>query len=135
MLQTPFHMLIVGMTACGKTHYLLKTLEENFKKHFDYVFFVCPTFLENKTYLEWKFLKDPDVFGVPCDHDDVESYLENIVKFVKGTNSLIILDDCASTQSVKNRTSEMIKLAFHGRHIGLSTIVITQQLTSIAKTV
>ena len=126
-------MLIVGMTACGKTHYLLKMLEENFKGHFDYVFFVCPTFLENKTYLEWKPLGDKDVFAIPCDHDDVELYLENIVKFAKGTNSLIVLDDCASSQTVKNRTSELVKLAFHGRHIGLSTIVITQQLTSIAK--
>ena len=44
-----------------------------------------------------------------------------------------MLDDCASSQSVKNRTSELVKLAFHGRHVGLSTIVITQQLTSIAK--
>ena len=133
MLQAPFHMLIVGMTACGKTHYLLKMLEENFKGRFDYVFFVCPTFLENKTYLEWKFLKDPDAFAIPCDHDDVESYLETIVNFAKETNSLIVLDDCASTQSVKNRTSELVKLAFHGRHSGLSSIVITQQLTSIAK--
>ena len=47
-MLTPFHMLIVGMTACGKTHYLLKMLEENFKRHFDHIFFVCPTFLENK---------------------------------------------------------------------------------------
>ena len=51
------------MTACGKTHYLLKMLEENFKGHFDYVFFVCPTFLGNKTYQEWKYLKDPDLFA------------------------------------------------------------------------
>ena len=94
---------------------------------------MCPTFLENKTYQESKFLKDSDVFVIPCDHDDVESYLENIVKFGNGTNSLIVLDDCASTQSVKNRTSELVKLAFHGTHNGLSTIVITQQLTSIAK--
>ena len=73
------------------------------------------------------------MFAIPCDHDDVESYLKNIVNFAKGTNSLIVLDDCASTQSVKNRTSELVKLAFHGRHVGLSTIVITQQLTSVAK--
>ena len=92
-----------------------------------------PNVLENKTYLEWKPLGDKDVFAIPCDHDDVEFYLENIVKFAKGTNSLIVLDDCASSQTVKNRTSELVKLAFHGRHIGLSTIVITQQLTSIAK--
>ena len=131
--NTPFHMLNIGMTACGKTHYLLKMLEENFKGHFDYVFFVCSKFLENKTYLEWKFLKDPDVFAIPCNHDDVESHLEGVVNFAKGTNSLIVLDDCASSQTVKNRTSELVKLAFHGRHVGLSTIVITQQLTSIAK--
>ena len=87
----------------------------------------------NKTYQEWKYLKDPDMFAVPCDHDEVESYLKTIVRFAKGTKSLIVLDDCASSQMVKNRTSELVKLAFHGRHIGLSTIVITQQLTSIAK--
>ena len=132
-MTTPFHVLIVGMTACGKTHYLLKMLEKNFKGHFDYVFFVCPTFSENKTYQEWKFLKDPDVFAFPCDHDEVEFYLENIVRFAKGTKSLIVLDDCASSQTAKNRTSELVKLAFHRRHIGLSTIVITQQLTSVAK--
>ena len=50
-----------------------------------------------------------------------------------GTNSLIILDDCASGKCVKNRTSELVKLAFSARHFNLSTIVITQQLTSIAK--
>ena len=51
----------------------------------------------------------------------------------KGTNSLIILDDCASGQDVKNRTSELVKLAFSTWHFGLSTIVVTQQLTSISK--
>ena len=34
---------------------------------------------------------------------------------------------------MKNRTSELVNLAFHARHFGLSTIVIMQQLTSIAK--
>ena len=127
-------MLIAGMTACGKTHYLLKMLEENFKVHFDYVFIVCPILLENSTYQNWKYLReDPDVFALPCDHDEVDFYLETIVKFAMGTNSLIILDDCASSQTVKNRTSELVKLAFHGRHVGLSTIVITQQLISITK--
>ena len=97
------------------------------------MFFVCPTFLENKTYQEWKYLKDPDAFAVPCDHDYVETILETIVGFAKGTNSLIVLDDCASSQTVKNRASELVTLTFHGRHIGLSTTVVTQQLTSIAK--
>ena len=41
-------MIIAGMTACGKTHYLLKMLEEKYKNHFEYIFIVCPTFEDNK---------------------------------------------------------------------------------------
>ena len=130
-MNTPFHMIILGMTACGKTHYLLKMLEEEYKNHFDYIFIVCPTFKHNETYQNWKYLEDPKVFALPCDHD--EGILREIVKFATHTNSVIILDDCAASQSVKKRTSELVKLAFHGKHMGLSTIVITQQLTSIAK--
>ena len=78
-------------------------------------------------------MEDPDVFAIACDHDKVEGVLRDIVKFAKNTNSLVTLDDCSASKDVKNRTSELVKLAFSGRHIGLSTIVITQQLTSIAK--
>ena len=133
MLDSPFHMLIVGMTACGKTHYLLQAIEKEFKGIFDYIFFMCPTFLENRTYQDWRYLEDEKVVAIPCEQDDVDEYLETIANFSKGTNSLIVLDDRASGRDVKNRTSEIVKLAFHGRHIGLSTIVITQQLTSVAK--
>jgi hypothetical protein len=43
------------------------------------------------------------------------------------------LDDCASTKSVKDHTGELVDLGFSARHMSISTIVITQQLTSIAK--
>ena len=132
-MKTPFHMIIVGMTACGKTHYLLNMLEHDYRSHFDYIFIVCPTLEDNKTYQNWKYLQDPKVFELPCANDDVERTIREIVNFAKNTNSLIVLDDCASSKDVKNRTSELVKLGFHSRHIGLSTIVITQQLTSIAK--
>lgn len=46
---------------------------------------------------------------------------------------MIILHDCASAQDVKKRTSKHVKLAFSAHHYNLSTTVITQQLTSIAK--
>ncbi len=63
----------------------------------------------------------------------MDDFIKYITDNFKGTNSLIILDDCASSQAVKNRVSELVKLAFSARHYGLSTVVITQQLTSIAK--
>jgi Cdc6-like AAA superfamily ATPase len=49
-LKTPFNMLIVGMTGSGKTHYLLDSLERDYRGHFDYVFLICPTYAHNKTY-------------------------------------------------------------------------------------
>ena len=89
------------MTACGKTHYLLNILERDYKGHFDYIFIVCPTLEDNKTYQNWKYLQDPKVFELPCVHDDVERTIREIVNFVKNTNSLIVLDDCASSKDVK----------------------------------
>ena len=46
---------------------------------------------------------------------------------------MIILDDCACSLDVKKRVRELVELGFGERHYGLSTIVITQQLTSISK--
>ena len=129
----PFNMIIVGKTACGKTKYLLEVLEEKYKGCFEYIFLVCPTFVENKTYRSWKYESDEDYITIPCDQDHVDYWLKYIVQNYKGTNSLIILDDCASGKDVKCKTSELVKLGFSARHYGFSTIVITQQLTSIAK--
>ena len=126
-------MFIVGGTECGKTHYLLDFLEKNYKGYFDYIFLICPTFIRNKTYQDWKYKDDEKLFTIPCDHDQVEDFLKYISKTFAGTNSLIILDDCACGQTVKNRTSELVRLAFSGRHDNLSTIVITQKITAISQ--
>ena len=44
---------------------------------------------------------------------------------------MIILHDCASCQSVKNRTSSLVDFAFHGRQAGFSTVVISQHFGAI----
>ena len=100
--------------------------EKEYMKCFESIFLICPTF-------EWKYYRDEDFYAIPCDQDEVEKYLKYIVDYAKGSQSLIILDDCASSKSVKNRTSELVKLGFSARHYNLSVVVITQQLKSIAK--
>ena len=65
------------------------------------------------------------------DQDDVEYWLGFIAENYKKTNSLIILDDCASCQSVKNRTSNLVSFEMHGRHTGFSTVVMAQQFTAV----
>ena len=78
------------MTNYGKTHYMLKILEEDYKGYFDYIFIVCPTIAVNTTYQNWKYIKDPDIFAIGCSHDEVDSYRRDIAKFAGGTNSLIL---------------------------------------------
>ena len=109
-MNRPFHMIIVGMTACGKTHYLLKILEENYMNHFDFIVIICPTFKYNKTYQNWNYLDDSEVFPIVCEHDEVENKLQSVAKIARGSNTLIILDDCAASQTVKNRTLMLIRI-------------------------
>ena len=107
-METPFNMMIVGMTGCGKTYYLLEMLEKEYFSHFDYIFLICPTYFWNKTYQEWLYKDSEKLYPIPWDQNSVEDFIKYITDNFKGTNSLIILDDCASTQAVKNRVSELV---------------------------
>ena len=49
------------------------------------------------------------------------------------TQTLLILDDIACGDDVKRRTSELVKLAFSGRHDNMSVWLLSQQLTSVSK--
>ena len=105
-------MLLVGVTSCAKTTYLLKMLENDYINHFEHVVLICPTFEFNKTYQEWKYLNDINFIAIQCNHDQVDTILKHVSIVCKGTNSLIILDDCAASQSVNNRVSQLVLLAF-----------------------
>lgn len=48
------------------------------------------------------------------------------------TNTLIILDDCASSKDMKGRANALVELGFHGRHSMLSVWVVAQHLTAVS---
>ena len=59
--------MFVGCTNDGKTEYLLRILETEYTNHFEFIVILCPTILDNKTYLSRKWiLNDKNVFTV-CD--------------------------------------------------------------------
>ena len=129
----PNNILIVDQTGCGKTYHLLSMLENEYFQHFKYIYLICPTFNVNKTYRNWKYIFDPNLSVVQCNHDEVNIWLKIITIDSYGDPTLIILDDCAAGQSIKDRTNELVNLGFSARHRTISVFVITQQLTSIAK--
>ena len=131
--KTPFHCIITGPTNCGKTEYLVSKLRGSFRRVFEYIILICPTYVHNKTYKGFAHGDKRFFVFFPNNDEEIQEILKDSKTVFSGTNTLIILDDCAVTKELKKRSNEFIKLAFSGRHEGLSVWVLTQQLTSISK--
>ena len=128
----PFNALILGPTNSGKTRSLVNQLCGPFKGKFDYIVLICLTFAYNKTLYRFAE-RDPRFYVIICEQHHVEKWLKVASFAFEGTNTLIVLDDCAASKDVKGRTGELVKLGFSARHAGISVWVLTQQLSSIAK--
>ena len=128
--KIPFNALIVGPTNSGKSRFVVDQIYGPIRGKFDYIVFICPTFAHNTTYHRIGE-NDPRMFVIICMQHDVENWLKLVSCLFKGTNTLIILDDCAASKDVKGRTGQLVNLAFSARHIGISVWVLTQKITSI----
>lgn len=130
--KVPFNALIVSLTNSGKMQCLANQLRGPFSGKFDCIVLRCPTFAHNKTYGGFVD-NEPHIFVINCPQNEVEIWLRLSNFFFEGTNTLVILDDCATSKDVKGRTSQLVPLGFSERHTGISLLVLTQQITSIAK--
>ena len=126
----PFNALIVGPTNSGKSKFVVDQIYGPFRDKFDYIVLICPTFAHNKTYHRIGD-NDPRMFIIICEQHEVELWLKLVSYLFEGTNTLIILDDCAASKDVKGRTGQLVNLGFSARHNGISVWVLTQTLTSI----
>jgi len=116
--KIPFNALIVGPTNSGKSRFVVDQLYGLFRGKFDYIVLICPTFTHNKTYHRLGE-NDPRMDVIVCEQHAVEKWLRLLRWLHEGTNTLIILDDCAASKDVKRRTGELVNLAFSARHMGI----------------
>jgi hypothetical protein len=108
-------------------------LEEEYYKKFDYIVIICETFYLNKAFINWKYIDDPDVIVLVPEEGEIEDFITLTYNDLACTDSVIIFDDCSSTDIAEKRRSQFTKAAQTGRHSGLSMIYITQQLTAVTK--
>ena len=126
----PFNALIVGPTNSGKSRFVSEHIYGPFRGKFDYIVLICPTFTHNKTYHRIG-KNDPQMFVIICVQHEEEVWLKLISWLFEGTNTLIILDDCAALKDVKGHTGQLVNLSFSARHIGISVWVQIEKITSI----
>jgi len=115
----PFNALIVGPTNSGKTQFFVNQLFGPFRGKFDFIVLICPTFAYNRTLYRFTE-RDQRLYPIICEQHQVEIYLKLASFAFEGTNTLIVLDDCAASKDVKGRTGERVKLSFSARHSGIS---------------
>ena len=132
----PQSAVFFGVTACGKTEFVLRLLETVYKNHFEFIVILCTTILDNETYLSGKWiLNDKNVFIV-C---DVEGRLNEWIKLFKitlgGNQTLFIIDDCSAECKINKKRDTLSELAFSGRHRNHSLWVLTQKYNSVSKDV
>ena len=74
-------------------------------------FLVCPTYIHNKTY-DGFAENDGDFFVIIPEQDQINDFLKLISFAFEGTNTLIILDDCAASKDVKKRRMNSLTWLF-----------------------
>ena len=119
----------MGPTNPGKTQNLVNQLQGRFRGTFGYTI----TFVHNKTN-DGFVDNDSQLFVIYCPQEEVVIRLKvSSFFFFQGTNTLIVLDDCAVSNDVKGRTIQLLSLGFSARHAGIRVWVLTQQIAGISK--
>ena len=109
----PHSAMFVGVTACGKTEFLLRLLETVYKNLFEFIVILCPTILDNKTYLSRRWILDNKNVFIVC---NVEGKLNEWIRLfkntLKGHQTLFIIDDCSGEGEI-NKKNKMLYQSLH----------------------
>ena len=133
--KLPHSAMFVGVMVCGKTEFLLRMLETEYKNHFEFIIILCPTILDNKTYLSRKWIiDDKNVFIVCGVQEKLNEWITFFKNTLKGYQTLFIIDsDCSAEGEINKKRDTLAELAFSGRHRNHSLWVLTQKYNSVSK--
>ena len=111
----PHSAMFIGVTACSKTEFLLQLLETVYKNHFEFIVILCPTILDNKTYLSRKWiLDDKNIFIVHDMDGKLNEWSKLFKNALKGRQTLFIIDSCSAEGEINTKQDALSELAFSG---------------------
>ena len=114
----PHSAMFVGVTACGKTEFLLHVLETEYKNHFEVIVILCPTINKNKTYLSRRWIFDDKNVFIVCDvvNGLLNAWIKLFKNTLKGRQTLFIINDCSAEGKINKKRDALSELAFSSRH-------------------
>ena len=122
-----------GPTSCGKTQKVLDLIEKEYKHHFENIVILCPTLRWNKTYLERSWIwKDGYIFVFEPKRNLFE-LIEKLSELFSGEETLFIVDDMISDETLDKKRQPLLELAISGRHRQHSLWLLTQSYTAVPK--
>ena len=115
----PFNALIIAPTNSGKTRYLVNLMCTTFRGTFDLIVLLYQTFIHNKAF-DGFTENEGGLLILTSLQGQINDWLKIISYVYEGTNTMMILDDCAASRGVKQRRNELMDLTFSARHKGIS---------------
>ena len=130
-MKEPHTALFVALTGVGKTHLTLNLLENEYRKHFDFIVIICPTLALNETYESQGWVwNDPDI--IPIEPGNNLYYLiEKIINLLIGSATLFLINDIIANEALDKRRQSLLELAISGRHRQHSLWLLTQSYTGV----
>ena len=95
-IKKPHTAMFIGQTGCGKTHLVLNLIENEYKKHFNYIIIICPTLRDNATYLSRNWVKNDDKVWLIEPRDRLYEWIQNLSQLLRYLEVLFIIDDIIS---------------------------------------
>ena len=119
-IKKPHTALFIPQIACGKTHLVLDLIEKEYKKHFDYIVFICPTLRENnETYHAREWIKNDDkVWLVDFTKDNLCQCFKKLSELLRFLEVLFIIHDIIANESLEKKRQFLLELSISGRHRG-----------------
>ena len=123
--------MVVGMTGCGKTKFVMDLLETYYYEVFEHIVIICPTINDSDTYKCRPWIdSDPEVYKI-IPGERFNEALKYFHEKFKNEPTLFIIDDCSAERDLTIKKKELSRLAFSGRHTKHSVWILTQKYNSV----
>ena len=126
-IKKPHTGIFTGSMGCG---WVLDLIQNEYKKHFDYIIIICPTLRDNATYLSRNWVKiDNQVWLV----EPRDRLYERIQKLSQLLRRLDILFINAADECLVKKIQPLLEFFITGRHRNHYLWLLTQSYTVIPK--